>query len=145
EYFHVCIFVINSDAMIRNFCSFSVLCTLIALQVSCKATKQPSGVTHIEGLPVPSPQQVAWLEMEYYMFIHFGPNTFTDLEWGHGNEDPKVFAPRALDARQWARIAKQAGMKGIIITAKHHDGFCLWPSKYSTHTIRESGWKDGKG
>ncbi len=95
--------------------------------------------------PVPSKAQMKWQEMEFYLFMHFGPNTFSDLEWGHGTEDPKIFHPTELDCRQWARIARDAGAKGIIITAKHHDGFCLWPSKYSDHTVRESDWKEGKG
>ncbi|MEP6614948.1 MAG: alpha-L-fucosidase [Ginsengibacter sp.] len=98
-----------------------------------------------QHLPIPTPQQVEWHEMEFYLFMHFGPNTFTDKEWGLGDEPENVFNPEQLDCKQWCRIAKAAGAKGIIITAKHHDGFCLWPSKYSTHTVRESAWKNGRG
>jgi len=96
-------------------------------------------------IPLPSRQQLAWHETEFYLFVHFGPNTFTDKEWGEGTEPEDLFDPAQLDCRQWCRVAKAAGAKGIIITAKHHDGFCLWPSKYSKHTVRESKWKDGQG
>jgi|GEM_PF-888651 len=95
--------------------------------------------------PLPSPRQLAWEDKEFYLFTHFGPNTFTDLEWGKGSEKEEVFNPTAFDPRQWCRIAKAAGAKGIIITAKHHDGFCLWPSRYSSHTVAQSGWRNGKG
>ena len=95
--------------------------------------------------PLPSQRQLQWSKMEFYLFTHFGPNTFTDLEWGKGTEPEDMFNPTQLDCNQWCRIAKAAGAKGIIITAKHHDGFCLWPSKYSTHTVAQSKWKNGKG
>lgn len=94
---------------------------------------------------VPSQRQLIWHEMQFQAFIHFGPNTFTNIEWGHGDESPDVFNPTELDCRQWARVIKEAGMEGALITAKHHDGFCLWPSEYSTHTVRESKWRNGQG
>ena len=94
---------------------------------------------------VPSERQLRWQEMEFYAFMHFGINTFTNSEWGNGNEDPELFNPEKLDCRQWAKVCQLAGMKGIILTCKHHDGFCLWPSAYTEHSVRSSKWKDGKG
>ena len=95
--------------------------------------------------PVPSENQMRWQQMEYYAFVHFSLNTYTDQSWGYGNEDINLFNPKDLDCRQWARICKEAGMKGIIITAKHHCGFCLWPSKYTEYSVKNAPWKNGKG
>ena len=95
--------------------------------------------------PVPTENQLRWQDMEMYAFIHYSLNTYTDQEWGFGNEDPSLFNPSDLDCRQWARVCKQAGMRGIIFTAKHHCGFCLWPSAYTEYSVKNSPWKNGKG
>ena len=95
--------------------------------------------------PVPNENQLRWQQMEVYAFIHYSLNTYTDQEWGFGNEDPQLFNPSDLDCRQWARVCKQAGMRGIIFTAKHHCGFCMWPSAYTDYSVKNSPWKQGKG
>ena len=96
-------------------------------------------------LPTPSPRQLAWQEMEIIAFAHFGVNTFTNKEWGDGKEDPKIFNPTEFDARQWTKALKAGGVRMLILTAKHHDGFCLWPSAYTDHSVKSSTWRDGKG
>jgi alpha-L-fucosidase len=95
--------------------------------------------------PKPTDAQLNWHEQEFYIFMHFGPNTFTGKEWGHGDEKTEIFQPSQLDTDQWCRVSKAAGAAGIIITAKHHDGFCLWPSKFSNHTVAQSPWRNGQG
>lgn len=113
---------------------------LLVVFAACTKTEPPKPV-----LPVPTERQLAWHELEFYAFVHFNMNTFSNMEWGFGDESPELFNPTGLDCRQWARICKEAGMKGIILTAKHHDGFCLWPSAYTEHSVKNSPWKNGKG
>jgi alpha-L-fucosidase len=93
----------------------------------------------------PSPRQLRWQKLELTTFFHFGVNTFTDREWGDGTEDPTIFNPVSLDAEQWIKAVRDAGFKQVIITAKHHDGFCLWPSRFTEHSVKNSPWKNGKG
>jgi alpha-L-fucosidase len=117
---------------------------LIVSCIFCTSCQQ-AGAPAPHG-PVPNENQMRWQEMEYYAFLHFSTNTFTDEEWGYGTDtDMQLFNPTELDCRQWARVCKEVGMTGIIITAKHHSGFCLWPTKTTDYSVKNSPWRDGKG
>src|SRR4051812_32712341 len=120
-----------------------LLCTAVSLlrgSASAKSVPPPApfGV-------VPSERQLAWHQLEMYAFVHYTLNTYTDKEWGSGDESPSLFAPTDFNADQIVRTVKEAGLQGLILTCKHHDGFCLWPSRYTEHSIKHSPYKGGKG
>lgn len=120
--------------------------TAAILLLSLQLTAQTKKIAAPKALlPIPSAAQLAWHEMETNAFVHFTTNTFTGLEWGNGDESESIFNPTQLDANQWAGTLKETGFKTLILTCKHHDGFCLWPSKYTTHSVKNSPYKNGKG
>ena len=118
-----------------------ILLSMLFAFTACKKAVAPPAIV----LPVPTDRQLAWHEMEQYAFVHFTTNTFTDKEWGFGDESESVFNPTAMDVTQWTKTIKAAGLKGLVLTCKHHDGFCLWPSQYTEHSVKNSPYKNGKG
>ena len=124
----------------NRFFLYGIIVSVFSIGISSAQTKVPTPCG-----PTPSENQMRVQEMEAYAFVHFSLNTYTDQSWGFGNEDVKLFNPEKADCRQWARVCKESGMKGVIITAKHHCGFCLWPSKYTEYSVKNAPWKNGKG
>jgi alpha-L-fucosidase len=128
--------------MLKNNLIFQA-CIILFVLLLTSCGQAPKDID--PNVVIPTPRQVEYQQMEFIGFIHFTVNTFTDKEWGYGDESPEIFNPTDFDADQWARAAKHAGMKQLILTAKHHDGFCLWPSKHTEHSVKNSPWKNGKG
>ena len=128
--------------MKRDFSGFNLILLFLLICMSA-CNKEVAPPTPL--LPVPTERQLAWHEMEQYAFVHFTTNTFTDKEWGFGDESESVFNPTAMDVTQWTKTFKAAGLKGLVLTCKHHDGFCLWPSQFTEHSVKNSPYKKGKG
>jgi len=136
--------VLLSGALLLPFVGAAQLYTTqnyVALPPGSSSSAVIQKAAHV----VPSPRQLRWQQLELTGFLHFGMNTFTNKEWGDGTESPSLFNPTSLDAGQWVKTCKEGGIKQVIITAKHHDGFCLWPSKYTEHSVKNSPWKGGRG
>lgn len=128
--------------MNRSFSGLNIIMlNLFLVFFACQKVVDPPAPV----LPIPTDRQLSWHELEQYAFVHFTTNTFTDKEWGYGDESESVFNPTAMDVTQWTKTIKAAGLKGLVLTCKHHDGFCLWPSKYTEHSVKNSPYKNGKG
>jgi alpha-L-fucosidase len=137
----------------RSFVAAGVSALVARPLLAAQPSRSPAAVQSTSAVgavgryasPVPTAAQLAWQRDERALFLHFGVNTFTDKEWGDGAENPLLFNPTKLDARQWARTAKECGFPAMLLTAKHHDGFCLWPTKTTSFSVSSSAWKDGQG
>lgn len=134
----------RTDRVTRR--EFVAASSAFALSGAWSATGAPAPWRRLEARrPVPTPAQLLWQRDELALFVHFGVNTFTDREWGDGTESPALFAPTRLDPRRWARTARAAGFRAMVLTAKHHDGFCLWPTRTTNHSVARSPWRSGAG